>query len=779
MTTLTPALPTSAPTCGTLVATDGRLLPLTRTRLAVHAAGGLARVRLLQTFANPYAEPLHVSFRLPLPADAAVAGFEFRLGEQRIVGDIDRRDRARERFEQALASGRTAALLEQERASLFTQELGNLPPGAAVEATIELDQPLGWADGGWSWRFPTTASPRYLGEAGRVADAGRLAIDVADPQHSTIAPRLELALTIADPLVGGAPGSSSHALQTQAGADGIHVTFAAAGGQVAMDRDVVLHWPVAAPQVGVSLRTVRPADGALAGRAYGLLTIVPPAGTAATRSFARDLIVLLDISGSMAGAPLAQAQAVTAALIRSLTDADRLELIAFASRPTPWQRQAVAATAKNREAALRWLASLQASGGTEMHDAILEALAATRTGAQRQVVLVTDGLIGFEQQIVGAITNGLPAASRVHVVGVGSAPNRTLTRGAARAGRGLELLLGLDDDPAAAIPRLLARTQAPLLTGLTLSGSLLQAVAPAALPDLFAGAPVRLALQLDTRGGELTVAGDTIDGGFRHSLALPALGPGGDNALHRGFAREAVEDLEVQLAAGGDRHTIDARIEALGLDHRISTRRTSWLAVSDAVTVDPTAPARREVVPHELPHGMSITQLPLRRAAAFGGAMMESACLSQPSAAVPRPMACSLDADEERASPPSPPPAARSQAKKSSLFDRLLGRGARRDAGSPPPVTATLRYQDATALRFELTGLPTWSGPARVTVVFADGSEHELLVDAASSTAGAARLPRGSVVRLVLLLAGTLLPAARATHLRCLHHGVPFEVPIA
>lgn len=776
MTTLTPALPTSAPTCGTLVATDGRTLPLTRTRLAVLAAGGLARVRLVQTFANPYAEPLHLVFRLPLPADAAVAGFEFRLGERRIVGDIDRRDRARERFEQALASGRTAALLEQERASLFTQELGNLPPGAAVEATVELDQPLVWTAGGWTWRFPTTAAPRFLGASGQLADADRQTIDIADPAPSTIAPRLELDLTIQDPLVGGAPTSPSHALGTRPGADGTHVTFAAAGGQVAMDRDVVLHWPVAAAHVGVSLRTVRPAAQALAGRAFGLLTIVPPAPDAVARSFARDLIVLLDISGSMAGAPLAQAQAVTAALIRSLTDADRLELIAFASQPSPWQREPVAATATNRAAALRWLAALQAGGGTEMHDAILAALAATRTGAQRQVVLVSDGLIGFEQQIVSAITHGLPAASRVHVVGVGSAPNRTLTRGAARAGRGAEVLIGVDQPPDAAIQQLLARTQAPLVTGLTLAGSLLQAVAPAALPDLFAGAPVRLALQLDARGGELTVAGDALDGAFRYSLTLPTLGPGGDDALHRGFAREAVEDLEVQLAAGGNRSTIDARIEALGLDHRISTRRTSWLAVSDAVTVDPTAPARREVVPHELPHGMSITQLGLRRAATFGGAMLETACLSQPGVAAPAPMAYHLDADEERA---DAPPAAHRQAQKSSLFDRLLGRGARRDAGSPPPVTATLRYQDATALRFELTGLPTWSGPARVTVVFADGSEHELLVDAASSTAGAARLPRGSVVRLVLLLAGTLLPAARATHLRCLHHGVPFEVPIA
>ena len=130
-----------------LVTTDGRALPLRATRLVAHGAGGVATVKVVMTFANPFAEVLQVRYQLPLPADGAVAGFAFTLGDRRIQGQVDRRAAARERFERALVEGRTAGLLEQERSALFTQELGNLPPGAEVVAEVDVDQPLIWVDG--------------------------------------------------------------------------------------------------------------------------------------------------------------------------------------------------------------------------------------------------------------------------------------------------------------------------------------------------------------------------------------------------------------------------------------------------------------------------------------------------------------------------------------------------------------------------------------------------------------------------------------------------------
>jgi Ca-activated chloride channel homolog len=172
-------LPSAPPSGGRLVATDGRPLPLQGAALRAEASGGLARVVLEQRFRNPHPDPLHVTYVLPLPVDGAVSGFAFRIGERRVVGEVDRRAAARERFEEAILEGRTAALLEQDRASLFTQELGNIPPGAEVVAELTIDQRLRWLDGGaWEWRFPTVVAPRYLGADGRVPDAPRVAVDV-------------------------------------------------------------------------------------------------------------------------------------------------------------------------------------------------------------------------------------------------------------------------------------------------------------------------------------------------------------------------------------------------------------------------------------------------------------------------------------------------------------------------------------------------------------------------------------------------------------------------
>src|SRR5688500_4456788 len=119
-----------------IVTADGRTFPLERARITADAHGGIARVVLMQRFANPHEEPLRVTYVLPLPSDGSVACFSFRVGDRSVTGEVDRRARARERFEQAIVEGRTAAILEEERSSQFTQEIGNIPPRTAIDVEI-------------------------------------------------------------------------------------------------------------------------------------------------------------------------------------------------------------------------------------------------------------------------------------------------------------------------------------------------------------------------------------------------------------------------------------------------------------------------------------------------------------------------------------------------------------------------------------------------------------------------------------------------------------------
>lgn len=778
MTSLPSSTPSTDASGGRLVAIDGRTLPLTAASLTADAKGGIVQVKLSQTFHNPHAEPLRVTYALPLPADGAVSGFSFTIGDHRVVGEVDTKQQARARFEDAVLSGRTAAILDQERTSLFTQEVGNVPPRLSVTCEVTIDQKLAWlADGFWEWRFPTVVAPRYLGEPGRVVDAAKVTVDVGDRELPV---KLTLGLTIRDRLADGVrPESPSHALHTVRGLSSTEVELADERG-VRLDRDVVVRWRAAQAKVGVELDLSRQARGLAGESTYGLLTLVPPGAEGKLAPLSRDLIVLLDTSGSMSGLPLDQARRFTSALVDTLTDHDTLELIEFSNTPRRWKSGAVNATAPNRKAAQQWLSKLRASGGTEMARGIIEALAPLRVEAQRQVILITDGLIGSEHEVLSAISKQLPSGSRVHTIGVGSGVNRSLTQPAARLGRGVELVMGIGEDVEVATSRLLARTTAPLVTDVELGGSALVRPAQARLPDVYAGAPALLSMQLKASGGTLTVRGRTAVGDFEETLEVPAIAPSsGRRAVSTLFAREQVEDLESQ------RHVdhgvqVDGAVQQLGLDFQISTRLTSWVAISEQLTVDPRLPRRQVTQPHELAYGLSaegvglrpagvpamapsapaemmeLTKSALSNAVPSGARRMETerkrsapevfadrdaysgvaeddeAEAQSPSPAVvpPPPAKTPVSSVKERAAKQSPAPGGLG-----SLVDRLSkaisGKG-----GAVRTVAARLLRQHGTRLDLELvlTAQLDWEPGLDAVVTLADGSTVKVQVNMAFTT---------------------------------------------
>ena len=609
---------TSRSNGGRLVAPEG-ILPLLGTTLEATARGGLCRLVLRQRFHNPHQEPLSVTYSLPVPEDAAVSGFAFTLGDRRIVGEIDRKASARQRFEDAILEGRTAALLDEERSTVFSQEIGNIAPGAELDVEVEIDLRLRWLEEGqWELRVPSTVAPRYLGAEGRVPDANKIIQDIVE---SATGIRMALSLSVLDPMT-GAPLSPSHRIVTSAAGEGTHIAFAEE--TAPLDRDVVVRWPVAGQQVDAQLTLSD--TKSVPGSYFGLLSLVPPMPSASGPTVPRDLVLLLDTSGSMGGMPIAQAKRVASTLVASLTKRDSLEMVQFSWRARRWQKKPVRMDKRGRQDALAWIEKLSASGGTEMLDGILAALEGVNADSQRQVVLVTDGLIGFEQEIVATILNKLPTSSRVHTVGIGSAVNRTLTAGAARAGKGVEVVLGLGEDPEPAAARLDARTKAPVVVDLEIEGPALLRHAPARLPDLFQGAPARIGLELSPAGGKLRIKGRTAEGQWSATVDVAPFGTAqGLPAVAKLYGREFVNDLEANMAAGelGD---WDGEVERAGLVFQVATRMTSWVAIDEKVSVDPDAPTRRRNVPQQLPHGMSIEGVGLRSVQPPGapGLMAES-----------------------------------------------------------------------------------------------------------------------------------------------------------
>jgi len=600
------ALPTTHASNGArLVSASGETLPLREIALTAEAAGGLVRSKLRQHFTNPYPNPLELTYAFPLPVDGAVAGYEIRAGDRLIKGHVERRDAARSEFEAARVTGRTAALVEEERPNLFTQRLGNIPAATDVIVELTIDHRLAWIPGGaWEWRFPTVVAPRYLGAQGRVSDADAVTVDVV---AGATPPTASVALTIADDL-SAPPASPSHRIV----ATGHTVTL---DSEAVLDRDIVVRWSAAVNKPGCAIRRSLPVVERDVTSAYGLLTIVPP--VASDTRVPRDLVLLLDVSGSMQGRPLEQLKSLVEVLIESLGDDDRLEMVAFASGQKRYNAAPVRTTADERRKACAWIHRLEAGGGTELISAIGEALRPLRAGVARQVVVVTDGLIGFEASAVRSIRDGLPAGSRLHAVGVGSAPNRAFLRPAARAGRGIEVLINLDEAAGSCVSRIAAALREPVVVDVTVEGTAL-AGAPPRLPDLLTGSPILAPLQLRPEGGALVVSGRTANGPWEEHVDVPATQPGdGLAAIAALWARETIEDLELDLACGGNRPEIDRRIEQLALQHSISSRLTSWIAVAETPSVDPREPVRVERIPQALPYGMSAEDLGLGSAPIF------------------------------------------------------------------------------------------------------------------------------------------------------------------
>ncbi|MCI0408667.1 MAG: VWA domain-containing protein, partial [Acidobacteria bacterium] len=407
------------------------------------------------------------------------------------------------------------------------------------------------------------------------------------------------------------PKSPTHPILVEAVDGGSRVILAEGA---PLDRDLVVCWCPLKQDVGVQL-IEGPGLPGDEGR-YALLAITPPAHAVVFHG--RDLTLLIDASGSMEGKPLALAKAVAADLLKSLGPRDRFEVLAFSIGIQELVKGPLEATERNLQRALKELHGLRAGGGTEMAAAVLDALKPLRAESQRQVILITDGYVGFEQEVTRRILKNLPDGARLHTVGIGAAPNRTLTRWAARAGRGVELILGEQDAAPAVSERLRQATVAPILTDLMVSGSVLAGMAPARPRDLFEGQPLGVALRLNPEGGSLEVRA-RMAGGRDTWIKQVQMAPRSQDragdfsgkeiglALGALYGREAIEDCEMELAACSPREEerIEGEIEALGLRHRIASRRTSLVAVAEEPSVDPKEARRRRHLAVELPRYVS------------------------------------------------------------------------------------------------------------------------------------------------------------------------------
>ncbi|WAS98740.1 VIT domain-containing protein [Nannocystis punicea] len=581
-------------------------LPLQAIRYDTVVVGTLAETTVTQTFVNPQSERLEAVYTFPLPDDAAVDDYWIRIGSRSIHGLLKRREDAQKTYDEAREAGRTAALLTQERPNVFTQAVTNIGPGETIEVEIHLVQPLRQRSGRYSLALPTVVGPRY-NPPGAVADADRITPPMLAPGVDSCVP-VEIAVDIDTTLPVADVTSKMHAVTVTPHAQGVAVALAR--GPVRADRDFELGWRLAGAQPRAEIMAQKTDDRG----GYFALTIQPPQGFDAGRSRPRELVFVVDVSGSMGGVPLDTARAAVERALAGMRSDDTFNLITFASGALSFEPGSVANTEDNRRRALDFLAGARnTGGGTEMLTGVAAALDAPKDPERlRMVLFMTDGYIGNEQQIFEALAAKRRDA-RVFALGVGSSVNRFLVEGLGRVGRGSAIVVGPGERPNAVVDEFYESIDRPVLTDISIDwgGLDIEDIAPVRLPDLFAGQPLVLHGRYSgALAGEVKVRGKL--GGA--DVELPVKLAGARVTEHDGlasmWARKRIDDLGLYpFNQHPGELTGDAReaVVALALRHRILTAYTAFVAVDERSERQPDGTLRTVQIPVESPFGVDMS----------------------------------------------------------------------------------------------------------------------------------------------------------------------------
>ncbi len=600
---------------------DGRqqVFPLKHTEVKAKVSGNLSRVEVTQTFENPYTEPLEAVYVFPLPDEAAVDDMEIKIGDRIIKGNIKKREEAQEIYDRARLEGRTAGLLEQERDNIFTQSLANIKPGEQINVTIRYTDSLKFEGGNYEFVFPMVVGPRYIpgnpipptpldkgGEGGidtdRVPDASRITPPVLRPGTRSghdigVTVEIDAGLPIADVL------STSHKITTSRQSNTIKVQLA--GEDTIPNKDLILRYRVAGNNTQATVLTQSDDKGG-----HFAAYLIPALEYRRNEIVPKDVVFLMDTSGSQQGDPLAKSKELMRRFINGLNPNDTFTIIDFANTTQQLSPTPLANTPENRAKAMGYIDRLDARGGTELLNGIRAVLnfPPSPEGRLRSIVLLTDGYIGNENEVIAEVQRNLKPGNRLYGFGVGSSVNRFLINRLAEVGRGSSQVIRQDEETQEVAERFFRQINNPVLTNIQVSwqgSGESPTIYPLAAPDLFANQPLVLfGKKKDSGKGNLRITGIAA-GGKRYEKTLPVDFNSSENsAIAQLWGRARIKDLMNQMFGVETKSGVDAVTET-ALTYRLLSQYTAFVAVSEEVRVNPDGTRQRVQVPVELPQGVS------------------------------------------------------------------------------------------------------------------------------------------------------------------------------
>ncbi len=553
--------------------------PLLNTDVNITVNGLVARVSVMQEFENVGQEWVEGVYVFPLPDEAAVDHMRLYIGDRFIEGEIREKEQARKEYEQAKSEGKKTSLVEQQRTNLFTTSVANIAPGEKVIVEIEYLENLRYDNGTFSLRFPMTLTPRYvpgqaLPDTTLDDDGSLLTPPMASPSRGH---RISLQATVNAGMPLEIIASRYHAVNVSESHGQYLISLA--GGQVPMDHDFEILWrpvPAAEPRAMVFTETI-------SGEPHYLLMVVPPEPelVSATQML-REMIFIVDTSGSMHGVSIAQAKQALQRAISGLRPGDKFNIIEFNSHANRLFAHSVIANQANTNVAQNFVRGLSANGGTEMYPALNLALRSPPSDAYlRQVIFITDGAVGNEEALFRLIGEKLQGA-RLFTVGIGSAPNSWFMHKAAEVGRGTFTIISALHEVGEKMDRLFRKLESPQVTDIDVqwpSGVIVDSY-PGVVPDLYLGEPVTVKARVSgavLAGAVVRITGNSVGGAWTSELALTGkTQSAGVAAL---WARARIADLLDQQRRGANKDETRAAAMETALAHHLVSKYTSLVAV--------------------------------------------------------------------------------------------------------------------------------------------------------------------------------------------------------
>ncbi len=570
--------------------------------------GMVATIELEQTFKNPSNQWVEGRYVFPLPDDAAVNAMEIRVGDRRIKATIKEKQQAQAIYNKAKAEGKKTALLEQHRPNLFSQNIANIAPKETITVKLRYIQNVQYKDNQFSLLVPTTLTPRYIPKNIVVDDTHLITPSFTtnvDAENALLNPiGINIELNAGLPLA-NIDSAYHDVVITKTNAE--H-TINLAKGQVSMDRDFVLSWkPIASysPQAAIFSETV-------AGDDYNLIMLMPPQISNLsphTSAIKKEIIFIIDTSGSMGGTSIEQAKAGLDFALQNLNTSDTFNIIEFNSTFSTLFDAPRIANGHNLSTGKQFLSRLQASGGTEILPALKAALQQEHNQDYlKQIIFITDGSIGNEPQLFEVIHQELDTA-RLFTVGIGSAPNHFFMRKAAEYGRGTFTQIGDIGEVSKKMKKLFKKINTPSMYNITIEdteGRPLE-VFPNPIPDLYDGEPVIAAIRKDYETDTLLLKGWSQNKSWEKTMSF------NHGRNHTGianlWARKKIEHLLDKKSLGEKEENIKQEVIDIALTHQLMSPYTSFVAVEEKISRPKNSTLKNNEIPNLLPKGQTLKKV--------------------------------------------------------------------------------------------------------------------------------------------------------------------------